>query len=71
MKLRKREEIIYAQIPVVMSQSPWVPSDLKHFLVGFCLITAGRQTPNPLHRLFLTQALVVPAGLKPHGRLAL
>jgi len=34
-------------------------------------MTAGRQTPSPLHLLFLTQALAVPAGLKPHGRLAM
>jgi len=54
-----------------MSQTPVDPSVLVHFLVGFCLITAGRQTPNPLHRLFLTQDLEVPAGLKPQVLLAI
>jgi len=57
--------------PVVMSQRPFPPVDLTHFFLGFCLMTAGRQTPNPLHRLFLTQAFEPPAGLKPQGLLAL
>jgi len=65
------KRIIYAQAPVVISQTPLDPSVRVHFLVAFCLITAGRQTPNPLHRLFLTHSLAVPAGLKPHGLLAM
>jgi len=66
-----REKCNYAQAPVEMLQRPLVPSVFLHFLNGFCLMTAGLQTPDPLHLCFLTHALATPAGLKPQGLLAL
>jgi len=54
----------------VILQRPLTPAVVRHFFNGFCLMTAGRQTPSPLHRRFLTHAAETPAGLNPHGLLA-
>jgi len=51
--------------PVVMSQSPLVPSVFLHFFFGFCLILDGLQTPRALHLALVTQALAEFASLAP------
>jgi len=68
-KVRKKRN--YWQAPVVMLHLPLPPPAFLHFFFGFCLMTAGRQTPRPLHRRFLIQAGADPAGLNPQGLLAL